>query len=166
MHCSTRIVLTLLTIAVGGCSSPQPGDDLARTLQQATRIELLSLDPHLTEAAPPGSEAGEASDRLYGWRILGITVIADANAQSRLVTAFRTGVDTHDGQIAACFAPRHAIRAIVSGHTHEFLICFQCRQVTRYIDGRLVDGFGISPLPEPTFDALLSEAGIELSAKN
>jgi hypothetical protein len=123
-------------------------------LRHADRIELLSLEPRISLNALNGG--------FHGYLVLGTTVIEDADTRKRLISAFEKGVAENQGNVAACFDPRHGIRASSGGHTVEFVICFTCAQVEPYTDGVYRKGFWISGSPLPLFNQVLRDAKVPL----
>jgi hypothetical protein len=108
-------------------------------LENAERFELLSLNPN----AQPNQRPNE---QFHGWRILGSTVVKDAETRNDLVTALKKGVEENKGMAANCFNPRHGIRVSRDGNTNDLVICFECLQVLVYQNdkGEKPAGFLIS----------------------
>ena len=164
-------ILLLVGIAsafagVPGCSSgTRLPPDAMIALQEATALELLSLDPQQSQD-PNRRDSLTEADRLHDWIVLGSTTIQDSNTQATLVSRFAAGVAEHNGMVAACFNPRHAIRLLHDGKTHVFVICFECAQVEWYIDGQRTKGFLISTSPQSLFDEVLQKANIPLAEKS
>ncbi|HEY2589135.1 MAG TPA: hypothetical protein VGI81_25555 [Tepidisphaeraceae bacterium] len=126
-----------------------------RPLDGAERYELFSLEPWMGVPAPGA-----------GWfcnhAILGRVVITDRAVQDRLNTALRAGAWESDGSVGACFNPRHGIRVTHAGVNTDYLICFECRQVQVWRDGKLSHTFLTAPTPQPPFDDVLRAAGVPL----
>ncbi len=164
-------ILLLICIAsvfacVPGCSSGNGlPPDATIALQEATSFELLSLDPGQSQN-PDRRDSQTEADRLHGWIVLGTTAIQDSNTRATLVSRFAAGVAEHNGMVASCFNPRHAIKLIHDGKTHVFVICFECAQVEWYIDGQETNGFLIAVSPQPMFDEVLQKANVPLAEKS
>ena len=126
-------------------------------LAGAEQYELLSLDPSREGHGSPGN--------FHGWKVLGRTSVADSGTRQRLNEALRAGARTSDGSMAACFIPRHGIRAVRAGKATELVICFECLSAQVYQDGRRTEGFATTGSPEKLFDEVLKAAGVELAAK-
>ena len=140
-----------------GCNKKQSlPEDAAQALVKSKDFELYSLSPK-----PP--EKDDKSDKLQGWKILGKTKVTDADVRKKLISKFEAGVAENDGTVAGCFNPRHGIRVKHKGKVYDFVICFECYQVSRYIDGKRVDGFLITDSPQATFDKVLKDAKIPLA---
>jgi hypothetical protein len=129
--------------------------DANAALDWPARLELFSLEP-----SEDMSEQG-----FHGWKVLGKTDVLNMAQRKPLVAAFRNGVEEHDGSVALCFWPRHAIRLRNGERTMEFVICFECLQVEVFRNGEPAEGFLISESPQQTFDACLKAAGVPLAPK-
>src|SRR5262249_37945696 len=82
-------------------------DDARLIVEKAEEIELLSIDPARPVEKPKTD--------FHGWKVLGKTVIKDAEVRKKLVAAMKKGVEETKGQVAICFNPRHGIRASHDG---------------------------------------------------
>ena len=103
MKAYATAVFTLLTLAAGAtrCEDNKLPADATTILAKATTLELYSIVPSFTKTT--------AKDEFRGYEVLGKTTVK-GDPKKDLVTAFKKGLD---GQIdpAACFNPRHGIRA-------------------------------------------------------
>lgn len=140
-----------------------PVDMQLRFLQNADKLELISLQPDGGARKP----MPDIPPQYEGSKVLGSMEIKDKATITRMVEALRTGIRDHDGDIAACFWPRHAIRAVKGRLTMEWVICFQCRQIHIHADGDLKVRLRtlVSGTPEPIFDEVLKNAGVPLAPK-
>lgn len=150
------VFLAPLTV-LPGCSKPIP-DDAGLAIENATEFELFSLDPFPKKRA-------DRKRNFRRWSVLGSTVIKDQETRERLIAEFKTAVADHRGGAAKCFNPRHGIRTVHDGSTHEFVVCFECFQVQWYVDGVETSGFLISDSPQASFDSILENAKIPLAEK-
>jgi hypothetical protein len=125
-----------------------------RALTEADEYELMSIDPQWSE-----------SERHHH-RILGSVSIADLTIRQKLNAALQAGARESNGTAMACFNPRHSIRVTHAGITTEFLICFECRQVQVWRNGKIIASFLTSPSPEPVFDDVLQKANVPLAPKD
>lgn len=136
-------------------------DKVKDILTKATSFELYSLEP--TEDQKPA----EKPARLHGWKILGKTAIKRSDKTGKeILAALDKGVsEARSG--AKCFDPRHAIHAECEGKSVDVLICFQCRWVYVYFDGKKeeVHQIPISRSAETLFDKVLRDAKIPLAKK-
>ena len=150
----TVLMAVAFTTGVGYGADNKLADDAAKILAKAEKIELYSLDPSRIR------DKDKLKDDFHGFGILGKTTLK-GDAKKDLVSAFQKGLA---GQIdpAACFNPRHGIRATYDSKTVDLVICFECAQFMVYGDK---DDKGKSLLvnkkPQTAFDKALKDAGLE-----
>jgi hypothetical protein len=128
--------------------------DARRILENADSFELLSLDP---EAGIRGEKFVQS---FHERKILGSVKIDDPQVIRSLILAIDEGLEG-SRMYAACFLPRHGIRARRSGRTAELLICFECYQLLSFVDGEKRKELSISASPA-LFNRVLTEAGVPL----
>lgn len=133
--------------------SPLP-DAVEAALVTGTEFELFSLSPEEQENL-------DETRGFHGWEILGSTSVND-QTRTKLLTAFRAGVEENDGSVAACFEPRHGIRVKDDGKTNDFVICFTCNSVAYYVDGVRSEPILITDSPRAVFDGVLKAANVPL----
>jgi hypothetical protein len=126
-------------------------------LYNADRFELFSLYPSLL--SPPGP------DRFDGHVILGSTAVQDRQTQADLRDALIAGIRSSNGSEAACFNPRHGIRVTAGNVVTDFVICFECKQVEVWRDGKMIAEQPTTALPAATFDRVLESAHVQLAPK-
>jgi len=136
-------------------------NDTRAVFQNSDRFVLLSLDPELGGMPTKLSEQNE----FHGFRILGQTTLTDPEIRDEIRRAYYDGIAA-DGFAAACFSPRHGIRAEKEGRQLDLVICFQCSTV-RIFTGGPGDGENgyrviIGERPRATFDRILTEHGVPL----
>lgn len=131
-------------------------DAIRDVLANADQFELLSLEP----SAGPTREAGH----FWGWRVLGSVVVSAADRDA-LLSALEQGIAENGGWVAACFIPRHGIRAAQGGSSADLVVCFECAQVYLYPDGKWSGSVLVTGTPQPVFDRVLSAAGVQLAEK-
>ncbi len=117
-------------------------------LEHADQFELFSLSPERLQR--PGILD------FHGYRVLQQTSVASVETRGRLISALERGVHENQGAMAACFNPRHGIRAVRKDQTAEFVICFECLQV--HVHGEGASEFLVSASPKPIFDKVLRDA--------
>jgi hypothetical protein len=130
-------------------------------LDKANQIELYSLDPE----AEPSKDRKEKT--LHGWKILGKTTLKkDDEAYKTVLGALGKGI-AGGRRGAKCFEPRHAIRASHEGKDVDLLVCFECRWVYVYFDGKKEEAAQvlIDKNTQPEFDKVLKAAGVPLPKK-
>jgi hypothetical protein len=123
-------------------------------LANADHFELLSLEP-------AGGSTGEAG-HFWGWRVLGSVVVTTTD-QDALLSALAQGIAENDGWVAACFIPRHGVRATRGATSADLVVCFECAQVYLYPDGKFSGSVRVSGSPQPVFDRVLSSARVPLA---
>ena len=151
--------LPLLVLSTGclltiGCSLGRSLPPVAeQALRNATDFELLSLDP---------DRANADSNGFHGWKVLGKTTITDAGVRNNLIAAFKDGIPRRNIEPVDCFNPRHGIKLVSDGITHEFVICFECYQVEWHSPRSTRGGFQITSTPQATFDRILKDSNVPL----
>jgi hypothetical protein len=123
-------------------------------LANADRFELLSLEP----SGGPTREDGN----FWGWRVLGSTVVSP-ETRDQLLAALERGIAENTGWRAACFIPRHSVRAASGSSGGDLVVCFECDQVHVYLKGKPSASVLVTGSPQPAFDRVLSEAGVPLA---
>jgi hypothetical protein len=129
-------------------------DEVTQALQYAPSVILYALEPD----GPPDVNA--RIEQLHGYPILGQ---AEINGDDRVtaVEQFEASIAEWDGMIAACFEPRHALRATNEGHTYDLLLCYACQQMSVYKDGKPMIGVGAGGSAE-RLNRLLVAKGLPL----
>lgn len=149
-------ILAVVTIA--GCSKNEAPPTLKSALRNTTSLELHSLDPALK-----GKEADSGDVTMFQiWNDLGFTDVSAPAIRKRLLDSLDAGIADNDGRVAACFEPRHGLRATHDGKVYDVVICFKCYQAKWYIDDVPQKAFLLTAIPRPTFDAILTDASVKL----
>jgi hypothetical protein len=96
-------------------------------LENATVVELFSLDPTIKDTERPKEE------RFHGWLVLGKTKL-DGETKKKVLEAVKASIakDEHE---ARCFWPRHAIHATNGKQSVDLVICFECQWAYLFYDG-------------------------------
>jgi hypothetical protein len=155
-------ILFLLFLLAAPTTRPVPRENqlpapVRDVLVHADTLELLSLDP-----GRPGRPAAMPLNAFHGWTVLGRTTIQDATQRKAVVGALDRGVA--EGAFAArCFDPRHGVRAMRGKTVVELVICFECRQIEAFVDGKEAGSALTSPSPKAPLDRALREAKIPLA---
>jgi hypothetical protein len=153
---SRRSWLSLLVFAsvfaLAGCGGQRLPADAAAVLEKAEEIELYSLEPD--------KKAKKEGAGLRGWEVLGKTTLS-GDEKRAIVKALQKGIAASDGSAAACFNPRHGIRATHDGKTVELVICFECLSIDGWTDGTRFSVL-TDRGPEATFNEALKDKGVEL----
>lgn len=158
----SRSIQTPQGLTVTGKVAESLPDAVRDGLEQAPMLELLSLDPYPKSyyGAEEWARLGlEGLDSFHDYAVLGTTVLDDA-ARRRVVQALYDGVDESDGTVAACFNPRHGLRATGEGLAVDVVICFECLSFQAYADGAHAANATTTESPRATFDDALRQAGV------
>lgn len=137
-----------------------------RTLRFPDSFEILALDPTPVKAR---TSALPAERDFHGHEILGHAPLNDDLVRSELVELVLRGIQESDGTVAACFEPRHGIRAVKEGKVLDMLICYECLQVEIHTPelveekGRL--GVLTSNSVEADVSRVYTSAGLALAPK-
>ncbi len=141
------VSLALLLLASVAACSARIGDRLPKTaldvLRSPDSMEILALHPFPHEAE--GKPADEESS-FHGYRILGRAMVPVAADRTHIVDLVIRGIEESDGTVAACFNPRHGIRARSGDREIDLVICYECLSM-------LVRGPGLEPASATTTQA-------------
>jgi hypothetical protein len=144
------ILAIALLLGTSGCSNQKLPDSTVAVLEQADQFELLALNPVPTK-----------SDRAFhGYAVLGAARISQTDTRRRLISALRQSMRESHGTLAACFNPRHGIRATRNGKQADLVICFQCLSFRLYDDSERT--FLITDTPRTLFDEVLKSSGVSI----
>ena len=150
---SVSIALFAIVIPSFGCGGGQrlPAD-VTGILEKADEIELYSLNPD--------KRTKKATGGLRGWIVLGQTTLS-GDEKKAILEALHKGIADSDGSVAACFNPRHGIKATHDGKTVELVICYECSSISGWNDGTrfsvlTADG------PAKEFNRVLEAKGVAL----
>lgn len=172
-----------------GCGNNDLPREVREAAEGADQFVLYSLDPHelfhkLAKveseegwgvgepevAAKPGEDEGAEAKVVKrftgGWMILGEVEITDQAKRDELMGALREAAQANDGMVAGCFIPRHGLRIVKGEETWDLVICFECLQMMVYLNDKKMDSVLITEIAQPTFDAALREAGVELGDRD
>lgn len=145
----------VLVLLLAGCL----GSDRIGNLQSAEKFTLFSIDGR----REPGTV--KAIETFQGYPVLGQVEITDADVRRKLIAAFQDARARRPQLGAKCFWPRHGIRAVQSGRTIEYVICFECFRFSEFVDGAIVRHDLLSGSAQLTFDKPLTDAGIPITPK-
>lgn len=67
--------------------------------------------------------------------------------------------------MAACFDPRHGVRAVHGGHTVDLVICFECLSLKVYRDAAWVHNGDLANRQEPAVSALYEDQGLRIDGR-
>lgn len=92
-------------------------------LSAAESWTIYALDPYPHEVPPT-----EGRD-FHGYHVRGEATLTDLATRAEVAAALIAGMEGNDDMVAACFDPRHGIRATSASGTVDLVICFECLQV-------------------------------------
>ena len=165
MHLRSLLLTFILAGIAASCSTSHeeviPLDDRS-LLEQSSQMEIFALHPnrHSDEGKPKG-----ADDDFHGYRILDRARLDDAKERKRLVSLVYQGIDKSNGMVAACFDPRHGIRARNGDQVVDLVICYECLQIHlhRSTDGDGADESALtSETVEPAVTRIFEAHGLEI----
>lgn len=152
------------TVAVGSESSYigplQNGPSITgemKRLDTVSNITLFSLEP--PNESP---NTNEAKDDLHGYKILGKTDLHGQTAKIVVHTLQNSVINSDHGQSLCMLEAHHAIRAIIHGHTYDYLICYICGDIAIFKDDKPIDFGGIEGSPS-IFNSLLIGSKVPLA---
>ena len=136
MRFARAVVLPLLALISFGCNTGPDdptlcevppadfGKDMpaaaAAAFYNAERLWLYALNP-----AP--SDQPQAENTFHGFEVLRQTTLSNARERHELLSAIAEGIRSSDGKVAACFMPRHGLRAVdANGQQYDLQICYEC----------------------------------------
>ncbi|MFO0846945.1 MAG: hypothetical protein U0871_00090 [Gemmataceae bacterium] len=133
--------------------------DSVPNLETADRVTLLSIDGRDRKVdAPP-----LAGETVHGYPLLGRVEIYAPDERRRLGDALREGLRGRGGSWAACYWPRHVLRVERGWSVTEYVICFQCGNYQRYVNGERRVGGQFGEAVRPAFDEPLKAAGVPIA---
>jgi len=141
------ILAIALLLGASSCSNQKLPPRTVAVLEQADQFELLALSPTSTKS----------DQSFHGYAVLGAAKISQTDTRRRLVSALRQSMRESDGTLAACFHPRHGIRATRNGKQVDLVICFECLSFELYGDSE--ETFLITSKPRTLFDEVLKSSG-------
>lgn len=163
---------------LGACGTPHParndsgegplqvrfGEEIpagfASVFLHADEIELIAIDPDW-----PTKESLADPKNLHGYNIRGRAKLADRQKRLELLAEFSRGAMENDGVVAACFNPRHVLRAQHEGRTCDIIICFECLSFKMVDESGHVANGDIAESPAPYFNRVFAEAGLSVAGR-
>jgi hypothetical protein len=159
--CHTASVLAVGALVLTGCHGGR-GTQLPDDPDELT---LFSIDgPTWEKQEGHLLPEQQKNGLLLGYPILGKVEITDRDQRRAVAAAVIEGTK-YKGSVAACFYPRHAIRAVKAGQVIQVVICFECLRYQSYRGDQKAGSGGISGDAQPLLDKLLTDAGVPLAPK-
>lgn len=131
----------------------------ARTIfEKSETLQLYSLNPSWSFRGQKGAGI------FHGYQILGSAPLTPEETRTAR-RYFHDGLIKENTFSAACFSPRHGLRATQDGRILDLVICFGCAGVKTYIDDKEeeVASTYINRDAQPAFDALLSSHSLPIT---
>lgn len=145
----------ILLISLMLASSVAVASDGLNALPAEAAQALHSNGSAIIYSLEPWEDPDKEGARLQQYEILGQSDLTDAQ-RSIAVGAFDSAIAGWDGNVAACFDPRHALRIQYKGHAYDFLLCYSCHQMAVFRDGKLLGGVGAAGSPKVLNDLMTS----------
>ena len=123
---------------------------------------VIPLPDQLTLYSYKGlEEPSDISQGVDSYHALGKLEVTDPKQRQQIINALNQGIADSDGEMAACFWPRHGLRTATNGVSRDYVICFECSQYMVYEAGK-IETKPISPSPLATLNQILKDAKIPL----
>jgi len=159
------ILLTLIVACASeGSTAPDTVPEWARIATEAPDdLTLYALHPSDYFAE---SEANLAAlPRFHGYPILGEAPLTDPAQRAELASLLWECIAADDGTRAACFNPRHGLRATKDGKSADWVICFECLSMHVIDDSGTQVNLGGPSDVEPAFSKIFTGSGLVLDGK-
>ena len=155
---ATALLPLLLTACDGAPTRPDailPA--VHQVLSAANRFEILALQPNPLEPAPAG-----ALGDFHGFAILSRAAVPDPATREQILAQVYRGIHASDGTVAACFNPRHGIRAERAGKVVDLVICYECLVLHVHADGKQ-DGVTTTQAPGRALTRVFAARGVTVA---
>lgn len=117
----------LLCLACGTRFEREIGAEERAVLAAPDELELFALAPSPAPGDPPPAPD---EDSFRGYRVTG-RAAAQGEEMAALVGLVRRGINA-GGDGAACFLPRHGLRARRGDATVDLVVCYECQRAKVY----------------------------------
>jgi hypothetical protein len=135
-----------------------------RILRAPESMELLALDPRPIDARPVADRNVPSERVFHGYEILGHAPLIGVKPRRKLTEVVFKGILESDGKVAACFNPRHGLRAVREGQVVDLLICYECLQVEVHGPGKKESAL-TSDSVEPEVTRIYQVAGLTIAPR-
>lgn len=160
------VLLALVALVPAACTSRverEVHDQAREILEHPEAMTIYALHPnrHSDEGKPTS-----AADSFHDYRILDRAEVTAADERSLLTSLVYRGINASDGTVAACFDPRHGIRAVKDSHSVDLVICYECLQI--YMYGTLAverQALYTTSHVEPDVSRLFQRHGLDIHGK-
>lgn len=147
---------------------------IAKALTAPDEVSLYSLDPdafvpasieHPTPFDLRKPNIVKPTDEIYfRTKVLGKVHLVGTQAIEAAHEFLQAMAQAHpNGMEMKCFNPRHGLQVINSGHTFDFKLCYECKQMAVYEDGKEIPNLDLIAVGSPTvLNGILIDAHIPL----
>jgi hypothetical protein len=118
-------------------------------------MTLYSLNGE--ESYPPNKPW--KGEKFHGFGVLGKTEVSSPSDRLDILAAVKKGIAQSNGAENKCFWPHHGFSMVQNGKKVDYVICFHCLQLQRFMDGA-GKTIPTTTSPADTLDAHLKKAGI------
>jgi hypothetical protein len=150
------VAAVVLALVLWPASHPELDPD------RAERVTLYSVDFRFLENPERLPDTGEV---VHGCLVLGKVEITDIEQRRQLLGALKSAIAQRGVDHYACFWPRHILRVEWDGRATDYVICSQCHNYKKVVDGQRATVSTISDSAAPLFNKLLEDAGIPIVPK-
>lgn len=133
-------------------------DDAKAVLEAPDTVELVALHPYPWDEGEPASE----EEAFHGYKVLGRADATDAVDARQAVALVYEAVAEHPDMYAACFNPRHGLRATKGDDVLDLVICFECLQMHVFVPSGERRSAGVADGPEARMTALYERYGLTI----
>ena len=150
----TRFVIVLIaTLAtLAGCG------DSDGPIESMTLYSLNGEDS-------PRPDKPWKGETFHGFGVLGKTDVPSPSDRLAILAAVKKGIAQSNGAENKCFWPHHGFSMVQNGKKVDYVICFHCLQLQRFMDGA-GKTIPTTTSPAATLDAQLAKAGIAPHKEN
>lgn len=134
--------------------------DAQGVFEDSQELTLYSIETIVRSSDDePSAVDMQNIEQFHGYRVLGKVVIRDPIVRAQIKKFLYRSIDEGFAP-AACFNPRHGIRAVQNNRVVEMIICFECGQMGVYADGQEGHAIVRGSIVENYYNRVLRTAGI------
>lgn len=152
-------------IVIGSTLDPLAADRGRAAIPASSRAILENADVFVLIATEPGASMPQSSgikrEMFHEFEVIGKAELKDKKLQKELLQSLYLGIGKSNGEPAACFNPRHGIRAIKGAQVVDLLICFECGPI--WIFPNSPNKLTTSGDPSATYNRIWKGAGLEVA---
>lgn len=143
-----RLAIVAAFFALAGCG----GGDADGPIESMTLYSLNGEDF-------PSPDKPWKGETFHGFGVLGKAEVSSPSDRLAILAAAKKGIAQSNGEEAKCFWPHHGFSMVQNGKKVDYVICFHCLQLQRFMDGA-GKTIPTTSSPAATLDAQLVKAGI------